>query len=99
MLEQVEYPSLAIENAIQGTVAVSFTIGSDGKIANFKVLVAPDRLVMEPVERCIRQTEGMWTPGTVGGVPTPVEVIFGIDFILDYVDPPTMEIERIYPPD
>jgi hypothetical protein len=86
MLEHIEYPSYASENHIQSMVAILFFIGADGSIYSFDEIQSAASSLTKEVERCIRQTEGMWTPGTVNGVPTPVEVIFGIDFRLD--DPP-----------
>jgi protein TonB len=67
------YPQQAIENNIQGTVRIAFTINIDGSISNIKSLVKIDPLLEECVIEIVKKSP-KWTPGYARN--KPVKVIY-----------------------
>ena len=63
----IEYPQEAIDNNVEGTVFVMFTIDENGKVANAKTSGKALGYGLE--EEAIRVVNGMsnWTPGTNKG--------------------------------
>lgn len=62
----VKYPVAAIENGIEGTVTVLFTVKTDGSIGNIKI----KRMIDPDLEaEAIRVVKSMpaWTPATTDG--------------------------------
>ncbi len=58
---RVQYPQIAQENGIQGTVFVEFIVYKDGKVRDVKAVRSPDRLLSEEAVRVI-QSSPEWTP-------------------------------------
>jgi protein TonB len=63
----IEYPQEAIDNNVEGTVYVMFTVDENGKVANVKTTGTALGYGLE--EAAIKVVEGMssWTPGMVKG--------------------------------
>lgn len=57
----------------EGTVAIEFTINSNGSLSNFWVANKVNHTLEQAVIACIKETEGMWQPGEVNGRPSPME--------------------------
>ncbi|MBR8535179.1 energy transducer TonB [Carboxylicivirga sediminis] len=57
----------------EGTVAIEFTVNSNGTLSNFTVANRVNYTLEQAVIECIKETEGMWRPGEVNGQPSPME--------------------------
>ena len=77
---ETKYPQMAKDAGIQGTVYVTFVIGSDGKVKDVKIL----RGVRGLDEEAIRVVQKMptWTPGRQRGKAVPVQYNLPIKFII-----------------
>jgi protein TonB len=76
---QPQYPAIAREARIQGTVVVSALIGTDGRIASVRALSGPPMLVQAAVD-AIRQAR--YRPWTLNGEPVEVETTINVVFSL-----------------
>jgi TonB family protein len=70
--KNMKYPEKAINNNIQGTVVLEFTVKVDGSIADLKVVQSADKLLDDEAFRLINLS-GKWDPKIIGG--TVCEVI------------------------
>jgi protein TonB len=76
-----EYPALAREEKVQGVVVISFLVGTDGAISDF-------RIEQDPGKGCgaegIRLVKSMpnWLPAEVEGVPVEARHILRVQFML-----------------
>jgi protein TonB len=61
----IEYPGLAVENEITGTVIVKFIVDEKGNVSNVEAASGPEELQEEAV-RVIRKS-GKWTPAIQNG--------------------------------
>ncbi|MDE5790588.1 MAG: energy transducer TonB [Muribaculaceae bacterium] len=73
--ENLQYPSSAKDNGIEGVVSVTFTVKADGSIGNIKI----KRMVDPDLEaEAIRLVKGMpkWTPSDAGEAQAEVDIPF-----------------------
>lgn len=85
LYSNIEYPSIARENNIQGTVVVGFVVEKDGSITQIKILrdiggQCGDEAVR--VVKMMRDQEKKWIPGKQRGIPVRVMFNLPIRFIL-----------------
>ncbi len=75
------YPQKAVEDNIEGTVEIGFTVLRDGTVANYKILRG---LGFGCDEEVIRVMTSMpkWKPGIVNGRPMEVDYMMDIEFKL-----------------
>ena len=59
---QVVYPEIAKENGIEGRVVLQFTIGTDGRLQDLKVLSSPDETLSKESLRVVSGSP-KWEPG------------------------------------
>lgn len=59
---RLQYPEIAKENGVDGTVYLQFTIGSDGRIQDVKVLRSPDESLAREAVRVVASSP-KWEPG------------------------------------
>ena len=59
---RVVYPEIAKENGVQGRVTLQFTIGTDGRIQDLKVLGSPDETLSREAVRVVSSSP-KWEPG------------------------------------
>ena len=78
--ENLQYPTEALKNGIQGTVVVSFSVETDGSIKDIKVWRGKDALVKEAVR--LMNIMPKWNPGKKDGQPVPVDYTLPIKFRL-----------------
>ena len=64
---QVEYPEDALENDVQGTVMVRFTIDENGKVGNVQTAGNQFGHGLEDAAMKVISQMPKWTPGTVNG--------------------------------
>jgi protein TonB len=75
----VEYPQMAIDNGIQGTVTVRFVVRSDGSIDDVTIMRSPDPILDKPSTDVIKRLP-KWIPGSNNGVPVNVYFYTNIIF-------------------
>jgi len=59
---RVVYPEIAKENGIEGRVVLQFTIGTDGRLQDLKVLSSPDETLSKESLRVVSESP-KWEPG------------------------------------
>jgi protein TonB len=68
---KLEYPQQAVENNIQGTVRVSFTVNIDGTLSDIRSLRKTDPLLEDCVIEIVKKSP-KWTPGRQQNKPVKV---------------------------
>ena len=79
--QHLEYPESAKENGVQGRVMLQFTIGTDGKVGNIKVLRGVDPLLDKEAVRVVSMSP-KWTPGKQRDRAAKVTYTFPVIFQL-----------------
>ncbi len=80
--EHTQYPVLAQENDIEGTVIVKFVVGKDGRVSNVQVLRGVDPLLDSEAVRVVK-TLPRFKPGYNNGHPVRVWYTLPVMFILE----------------
>lgn len=73
--ENMKYPQAAIDNGIEGTVDVSFTVKADGSVGSIKIVRMVDPDLEQEAIRLVKLMP-KWTPadGPSGPVDAPANV-------------------------
>ena len=79
VMQNVNYPAIALENGIQGRVTLQFVIDKNGDLTDIKVLSSPDRSLADEAVRLLKSSE-QWTPGKQRGRPVGVRFTIPVDF-------------------
>ncbi|MDR2914220.1 MAG: TonB family protein [Tannerella sp.] len=79
--ENVNYPTIAAENGVEGLVACSFVINTDGSISNVEVLRSKDPLLDKEAIRVLK-TMPKWKPGMQQGKAVRVKFSVPVRFRL-----------------
>lgn len=82
LAENIQYPALAKENNIQGTVAVSFAVMKDGSIGDVQMRKGIGGGCDEESVRVV-QAMSRWSPGLVDDEPVKVRYTLPINFKLE----------------
>jgi len=82
LMNNIKYPHAAMEDAIQGTVYVTFVIETDGAVSHVKVLRGIGGGCDEEAVRVVSSMPA-WKPGYQRGKPVRVQFNLPIRFILD----------------
>jgi Ca-activated chloride channel homolog len=80
--DNIQYPQLAIENKIQGTVYIRFVVKEDGSVTDIHVLRGIGGGCDEEAIKVIRLMP-KWIPGKQNGKPASVYFTLPIKFILN----------------
>lgn len=75
----MEYPSVALKQKIQGRVWCSFVVNKDGTISNIQLEQGVYIFLDEEALRVLKMMPN-WTPGTINGLPIRVKVYIPIVF-------------------
>ena len=75
----VQYPAIAIDICIQGTVIVAFIVEPDGSVSNAKLVRSVDPCIDQEALRVVRQMP-KWNPGKRAGIPVRVRYYLPIKF-------------------
>ena len=75
----VQYPAIAIDICIQGTVTVAFIVEPDGSVSNAKLVRSVDPYIDQEALRVVRQMP-KWNPGKRAGIPVRVRYCLPIKF-------------------
>ena len=78
---QLQYPKEAKDKGVQGRVIFSFVVEKDGSVSNFDALQAPDKILVDEVERVFKLTP-KWEPGKQNGKAVRVKFTVPITFTL-----------------
>lgn len=76
-----KYPSIAVENGIQGKVYVSFVVNAKGKVENVKVVRGVDPSLDKEAVRVIESMPA-WKPGKQRNKPVKVSYTMPVSFKL-----------------
>ena len=79
--DNVEYPKVAQENNITGTVTVYFVVDVDGSVTDVKIIKGIGGGCDEEAVKTIMEMR-KWKPGMNGGHPVPVGIALPITFNL-----------------
>lgn len=79
---KLQYPSLAAENNIQGTVVLQFVVEKDGKLTNINVVQSPDSSLGNEAVRVLKQSPP-WTAGRQRNTPVRVKFTLPVQFKLN----------------
>ncbi len=79
--DNIVYPEIAKENAIQGRVMLQFTIETDGRVSKVTVLRGVDSSLDKEAVRVVSSSP-KWTPGRQRNKPVRVRYTFPIIFQL-----------------
>ena len=74
------YPATSKMAHEQGTVVIAATIGTDGKIHDLEVVVAPSALLAEAAADAVKHWE--YKPYLLNGVPVEVETLVNVMFVM-----------------
>ena len=90
---QLQYPKEAKDKGVQGRVIFSFVVEKDGSVSNFDALQAPDKILVDEVERVFKLTP-KWEPGKQNGNAVRVKFTVPIYFKLkDAATATTVQLE------
>lgn len=78
---QLQYPKEAKDKGVQGRVIFSFVVEKDGSVTSFKGLQAPDKILVDEVERVFKLTP-KWEPGKQNGKAVRVKYTVPVHFAL-----------------
>jgi TonB family protein len=79
--DNINYPQIAKESGIQGTIYVSFIVDSKGRISDAKVIRGIGGGCDEEALRIIKSMP-VWNPGKQAGRPVKVQFTMPIKFML-----------------
>lgn len=82
LAENMQYPSMARENGVEGVVTVCFTVNADGSLSDFRIkrMVDPD-LEAEALRLAGKMPK--WTPADDNGQPVKSTAELKIPFTLE----------------
>ena len=81
LAENIQYPPLARENNIQGTVALSFVVGKDGRVSDVNILKDIGGGCGKEAVRVV-QSMPRWSPGEANGHAVKVRFTLPVRFRL-----------------
>jgi protein TonB len=76
--DNIQFPEAATENGIQGRVIMQFTVGTDGRVVNVKVLRGVDPALDKEAVRVITSSP-KWSPGKQRN--KPVRILYTLPVI------------------
>lgn len=79
--EHINYPSICVEQGIQGRVYVQFVVNKDGSIVDVKIVRTPDPYLGKEAERVVKMMP-KWRPGRQRGKPVRVKFSLPVMFRL-----------------
>lgn len=81
--DNIQYPEIAKQEGIEGTVVVSFIVEKDGSVTNPKIIRSPGAGCGKEVLRLVSLMTEKWTPGTQRGQPVRVQFNLPVRFRLE----------------
>ena len=78
---RIVYPEIAKENGVEGRVVLQFTIGTDGRLQDLKVLSSPDETLTKESLRVVSSSP-KWEPGRMRDRIVKVSYVFPVIYRL-----------------
>ena len=78
----IEYPTSARDEGVEGTVRVAFTVDENGKLMNPVVEGAPQGYGLDAEALRIINKMPMWNPGKINGKPVKTKFVLPVNFTL-----------------
>lgn len=82
MGKALQYPRVAIDNNITGTVTIKFVVEKDGALSGFEAIASPDKMLTDEAIRALRSSP-RWKPGKQRNRPVRVFYVLPVVFRLD----------------
>lgn len=79
--ENIKYPSICVEQGVQGRVQAQFVVNKDGSIVDIKIMRSPDPYLSKEAERVLKIMP-KWRPGRQRGKPVRVKFTLPVTFRL-----------------
>lgn len=79
--ENIKYPSICVEQNIQGRVIATFVVNRDGSIVDIQIVRSPDSYLSKEAERVLKIMP-RWKPGRQRGKPVRVKFSLPVTFRL-----------------
>jgi TonB family protein len=83
LLSSLEYPVNSLNNKIEGTEVVRFSVSTSGTIEDITVINSVSREIDREIIRVLQNTSGNWEPGTIDGEPLKMVRELSLSFVLD----------------
>ena len=77
----INYPPMAAENSIEGSVIVQFVVDKTGKVGEIKVVRSADEYLDQEVTRVVKSLP-KFTPGQHNGQPVDVWYVLPVTYII-----------------
>ena len=81
LAENVQYPTICMEQGIQGRVIATFVVNKDGSIVDIEIVRSPDSNLSKETERVLKMMPP-WKPGRKDGKPVRVKYSLPVTFRL-----------------
>ena len=81
VMKQLEYPEIAVEKGIEGTVYVKFVVGKKGNVVSAIIMRGANPLLDAEALRVVKSSP-QWKPGKQRGVEVNIAFVFPIVFSL-----------------
>ncbi len=81
LADNIRYPSICVEQGIQGRVYAQFVVNKDGSIVDIKIVRSPDPYLSKEAERVLKLMP-KWSPGKQRGKPVRVKFSLPVMFRL-----------------
>lgn len=80
VLKNLCYPEFALKCGIEGTEIIRFNLLPGGKLSEFRIMNSVSSECDEAVIAALKATDGMWSPGTIDGIPAAMEKELNVVF-------------------
>lgn len=81
LADNIKYPTICVEQGIQGRVYAQFVVNRDGSIVDIKIVRSPDPYLSKEAERVLKIMP-RWSPGKQRGKPVRVKFSLPVMFRL-----------------
>ncbi|HDS07127.1 MAG TPA: hypothetical protein ENO05_05815 [Bacteroides sp.] len=79
--QYVRYPESSGKKKHLGTEVVEFVVTTGGQLTDFRVINSLSKAIDQEMIRALSQTQGMWKPGLLNGVPVPMKKEVSLVFV------------------
>ncbi len=79
--DNIKYPTICVEQGIQGRVYAQFVVNKDGSIVDINIVRSPDPYLSKEAERVLKMMP-RWSPGKQRGKPVRVKFSLPVMFRL-----------------
>lgn len=83
--EVMKYPAIDRENNVTGKLILSFAVGEDGTLSDFKILQSVSKTIDAEALKVVKETSP-WKPAKIGTKAIKVDFTVGISFDLEIVE-------------